>query len=208
MAENYLIGEAFKHQRVGVFGDVMVFHYQGSSHTNGILYTKGMSAINQHELAGKAEQIHPFIELYFFLPSYWNLEKENQKWPLAVLKRLVEAQAQKKAWFSPGDTLTAHPKGRSNDNADGKVAPINETFKQNYFMLAEPISAETFLKAVEDEDSIITWLAVIPIYQQEFDYKSSRSALELIMDFEKKKVTELVDEHRPISARKKFFGLF
>ena len=74
--------------------------------------------------------------------------------------------------------------------------------------MTEPNAAASLLSAVAKLNDEVNYLAIMPIYQQEFDYKTSRSALELILKFEKKNVSELIDEHRPIGAKKRFFGLF
>jgi hypothetical protein len=68
------------------------------------------------------------------------------------------------------------------------------------------MAAQAHLNALESES--VNYLAIVPIYQKEFEYKTSRSALELIMKLEKRQINELIDEHRPIAAKKKFFGLF
>jgi hypothetical protein len=111
-------------------------------------------------------------------------------------------------WFGPGDTFTAHSKADIKNDASNLLIPppINDQFKQNHFVLTEPIEATSLLEnRIEKE---VNWLGVVPIFQKEFDYKNSRSAVELMMNFDKKKVTDLIDEHRPVAARKKFFGLF
>ncbi len=209
MAEMSNLEQAYKDEKVADFGNVSVHLFKASTHSYVILYTKGMSAINQHELAGKSEQIHAFVELYFLLPSYWDINKANQKWPLDVFKRLINAQVDKSTWFGPGDTLTAHSKVKAGKNDQDTIeASINTLFKQNHFILTEPITAESMLSNISLKKEPVNWLAIVPIYQKEFDYKNSRSALELMLAFEKKQISELIDEHRPIAIKKRFFGLF
>lgn len=206
MEVNKLTDQAYKHVKLADFSGVSVHFYQPFSHSNGILYTKGLAHENQHELAGKTEQVYPFVEVYFYLPSYWKFDRESENWPLAVLKRLIAGRVQQKVWYGPGDTLTAHPKKNTDSNLHADPPAINTNFKQNHFILTEPMAAEPLLNSLESEP--VNFLAIVPIFQAEFEFKTSRSALELIMKFEKKKVTELVDQHRPIAAKKRFFGLF
>ncbi|MFK8037057.1 MAG: suppressor of fused domain protein [Crocinitomicaceae bacterium] len=182
---------------------VDIYYYKPTVQSNGVLFTDGLRHHNQHELAGQTENIYQAIELYFLLPSHWSLEKENQKWPIAVLQRLIAGQREQKAWFGPGDTLTAHPKSKDSSSIP---LSINNQFKQNHFILTEPVAATELLENRIEGD--LTWLAIVPIFQKEFEYKNSRSALELMMNFQKKNITEEIDEYRKVAARRKFFGLF
>ena len=215
MSELNQPNEASKGQVILTLGDVSIHYYRPASHSKGILYTDGLRFGNQHDLARKTENIHPSIELYLLLPSHWDLEKKNQKWPIHVLKRMVDARHKKGAWYGPGDTLTAHPSmliddevidGDNDSEASMNPKTINGIFRQNHFFLTEPLEAGPLLKEVLSAD--ISWLAIVPIFQKEFDYKTRRSALELMMNFEKNKITELVDEHRPMAVKKRLFGLF
>ena len=191
---------AEKSEIIEEYANVQLQYFKENAGSKGLLYTQGLSRINQHDLAGKSEQIYPFIELYFLLPSHWDLSSENQKWPISVLKRMIDGQQQKQAWFGPGDTLPAHVRSK-------EFLPINSIFKQTHFVLVEPIKAEPLLKAVLGEVEY-NWLGLVPIFREEFIYKNSRSAVELMMKFEKKQVSEELDERRPVAAKKKLFGLF
>ncbi|MDX1350760.1 MAG: suppressor of fused domain protein [Putridiphycobacter sp.] len=215
MAEKELLATAFKHEKTAEFSSVSVYCYQPFSHSSTMIYTQGLANNNQHALAGKTDQIYPYIEVYFLVPSYWNVAKADQKWPLEVINRIVSGRVNQKAWYGPGDTFTAHPKAMQSDevidtNSSGEISTIpkaiNKVFKQNHFILTEPVAAQGHLTALEGDS--VNYLAIVPIYQKEFEYKTSRSALELIMKFEQRQINELIDEHRPIAARKKFFGLF
>ncbi|MFK8046257.1 MAG: suppressor of fused domain protein [Crocinitomicaceae bacterium] len=215
MVEKSLLEQAFKNSEIDCSRNISIRYYQPFNHSHGVLYTKGLSNKNQHELANRTENIHSFIELYFLLPSHWNLANENQKWPIEVLKRIIDAQTEKNSWFGPGDTIPAHAKSANSEklpteinSAEERHTSINSIFKHTHFMFTEPIEGQAFLQSVQNEDEFYNWLGVIPIFEEEFAYKNSRSALELIMNFEKKKITELVDEFRPLGAKKKFFGLF
>ena len=213
MAENSISEQAYRHEKIREYNGVSLYSYQAFSHTPILIYTVGMSKVNQHELAQKTEQIYAFIELYFFLPSYWNLEKDSHQWPLSALNRLIDAQYHKSAWFGPGDTFTAHPKTIVNDESidsphDVTVPPINSIFRQNHFFLTESIAAEPYLDRLKSNTNEVNWLGIMPIYQEEFDYKKRRSALELMLNFDKLKITELADEHRSIAVKKRIFGLF
>jgi len=215
MVEQKEIENGFVNELILEHNGVELHLYKANTASKAILFTKGMSSVNQHELAMQTEHIYPCIELYFFLPSYWDLNQENQKWPVSVLKRLIDGQKNLKAWFGPGDTLAAHTKTVVSDDLidndlkiDGNNKAINSKFKHTYFILTEPIKAEPYLNSVMKEDEQHDWLAIVPIFEEEFNFKESRSALELMMKFEKNNVSEELDEHRSVVASKKFFGLF
>lgn len=177
--------------------------YKPSLQSKGVLFTTGLRFQSQHDLANRVDHIYDQIELYFLLPSHWDVSKINQKWPVEVLQRLITARLSHKVWYGPGDTLTAHAKTK---NSLEKSLPINKLFQQNYFMLTEPIAATDLLENIPKHDC--DWLGIMPIFQKEFEYKSSRSSLELMMNFQTKRVTEEVDEYRKVTVKKKFFGLF
>jgi hypothetical protein len=203
MSETSQSNSTIKDHIVLELDEVSIHYTQPSQHSKAILYTNGLRKVNQHDLAGKTDNIYPTIELYFLLPSYWDVKKKHQQWPLSVLERMILARNEKGVWFGPGDTLTAHSR-KINDTADPE--PINDIFKQNHFFLMEPMAAEPLLENRVKGDC--QWLGVTPIFQKEFDYKTRRSSLELMMNFEKNQVTELVDEHRPMAVKKRLFGLF
>lgn len=147
-----------------------------------ILYTSGLSNFDQKSTEKFPEFKH--IELYFCLPDYWDLQKND--WPITWLNKLAEIPQKNNTWFGPGDTIPA-----------GKPAEsINEKFSQNHFMLVEPMLFKDDIETIEIDDKAVKFLAVIPIYQNELEYKLKSSAKVFVAKYQFKKYNELVDEYR------------
>jgi len=162
-----------------------------------VLFTNGLHQIDQTKNAGKTTFVYPNIELYFLLPTYWDFQKNDQMWPLEMLNRIATVLYKNETWFSPGDTI---PSSRTKP-----PYPINDQFLQNYFILSEPIEANSILERIQTG---IQFLSIIPIFNQEFHYKNGHSAFELLEKLKEKGHTELLDQFRLPVAKKRFFGLF
>lgn len=133
------------------------------------------------------------IELYFCLPEYFNLEQNS--WPIEWLECIARVPQKNKTWFGHGDTIPA-------GNPPVEVDP---QFKANHFILSRPIHlSETFSA---NRLGNYSFLAVIPIFQREVDYKLKNSHTMLFNLFEKKKITEELDLYRE-DVRKKRFKIF
>lgn len=162
-----------------------------------LLFTKGLSEIDQSSVKGNSDSVYPFIELYFAVPKYMDIQKKDFNWTIDYLDRISEVLYKNKTWFGPGDTFPT-----SNQSPPSS---INEKFKENYFILSEPMKVDLKLNEEENE---VQYLAIIPIFEAEYSYKNSRSAFKLFEQFKSKNLTEVIDEYRGLVAKKKFFGLF
>jgi len=160
-----------------------------------ILFTSGLSIKGQN--VPEKHQEFQFIELYFCLPEYWKHDdqsKDNQ-WPVFWLNKLAEVPSKNNSWFGPGDTIPAGkpPKQLSKD------------LLQNHFILAEPMLFDSQLTALETDSKSIKFLAIIPIFNDEFTFKSKNSAKVLMAKYQYKKYNELVDKYRkPITNKMSF----
>jgi hypothetical protein len=166
---------------------------------NKILLTNNLSdfKMNVHE----KHQGEEYNELYFYLPSYWDLEDiENPKmnWVFAWLEKLKNHVINKNTWFGNGHTI---PCGK-------ELKPLSETMLQNHFILANPIELNEELSPLIIEDKTIRFLAVIPIFEDEMDYKQGKGTAKLFKKFEQAKVTEKLDDYRKtvLKNRWNFFG--
>lgn len=156
-----------------------------------VLHTVGLSQYNQPVSDRFPE--YKNIELYICLPDYWNLETND--WPITWLNALAEVPQKKMTWFGPGDTIPA----------GNPVKPIDEKFTQNHFMLVEPMLFKNELNGLKKGENDISFLAVIPIYQEELEYKLRSSAKVFLAKYQFKKYNELVDEYRDnVSKSTKF----
>ena len=72
-------------------------------------------------------------------------------------------------------------------------------------MLTEPILFKDEFETIEIDEKAIKFLAIIPIYQNELEYKLKSSAKVFVAKYQFKKYNELVDEYRlNISKSAKF----
>lgn len=155
-----------------------------------LIFTEGLA--NYQQSVDDSNKSLEKIELYFCLPDYWDLEKKP--WPLYWLNRIAQVPQKNKTWFGVGDTLPAGNPPKA----------LDEKLLAEYFILLEPI----FLKEELANNSNFKWLAVVPIFKKEFEFKTQNSAIPLIKKFELNSITEMVDVFRLPVGRKKFMGIF
>ncbi len=79
--------------------------------------------------------------------------------------------------------------------------PLSEKMLQNHFMLAQPIELRTELSPILIQGKTINFLAVIPIFEDEMDYKQGKGTLKLLKKFDQANVTEKLDEFRKTVLR-------
>lgn len=166
---------------------------------NKILLTTGLSEfkMNVHEKHTGEE----YNELYFLLPSYWDLaeiENPTMNWVFSWLEKLQNHVVSRKTWFGNGHTLST---GKS-------LSPLSDKMLQDHFILSRPIELKQELKPIEIEEKIIHFLAVIPIFGDEMDYKQGKGTAKLFKKFEQAGVTEKLDDYRKtvLKNRWSFFG--
>jgi len=159
-----------------------------------LIFTVGLS--NQIQNTSEKYSDFKYIELYFCLPEYWKINQNH--WVVEYIDKLGQIPQKNNTWFGPGDTIpTANP-----------PTQISDKLLQSYFILSEPMLLENQLKEVVLNDKTIRFLAIIPIFKVEFDYKMRNSAKVLIAKMQYKKMNEMLDEYRKPVARKRFLGLF
>lgn len=128
-------------------------------------------------------------ELYFCLPSYWDLEdskNENMNWVTPWIQRLTNYVLDKKSWFGHGHTM---PCGQ-------EMNSLSSTMLQNHFFLSNPILLEKELAPLKVGAKTVQFLAIIPIFPDEMDYKQGKGTLKLMRKFLSNGVTELLDDYR------------
>ncbi len=136
-----------------------------------------------------------YNELYFCLPSYWDLsEMQNPKfnWVFDWLRKLVNHVKEKETWFGHGHTVYCK-------------SSLSPTMKQEYLLFSDPIFLKNQLSPIEENDKIIHFLSVIPIFKKELDYKQSKG----MFKFEKKmldnNITEILDDFRGSALKRWWF---
>ncbi|NCA20466.1 MAG: suppressor of fused domain protein [Crocinitomicaceae bacterium] len=164
-----------------------------------VLMTIGLSdfKMNVHEKHVDEE----FNELYFLLPSYWDSEAiENPKfnWVFSWLQRLKNYTIEKNTWLGHGHTM---PCGKDMES-------LSESMLQNHFIISNPIELYEDLQPVQVDEKMIRFLAVIPIFPDEMDYKQGKGTMKLFKKLISDNVTEKLDDYRNtvLKSRWNFFG--
>ncbi len=179
-------------------GDFILFK-PFSAPTTTVLMTLGLSDYEMpvHE----KHQGEEFNELFVLLPSYWNIEdKENERfnWVFSWLQRLKDYVIDRKTWLGHGHTL---PCG-------AEMNPISTTMLQNHLILLRPDKVSEDLSPILIEGKTIGFLALIPLFGDEMDYKQGKGTLKLLQKFKNAGVTEQLDDFRKtvLKTRWTFFG--
>lgn len=163
-----------------------------------ILMTNGLS--NYKMPVSEKWKDRPFNELYFCLPTYWDLEDTNNpnfNWVFEWLFRLETFVKEKQTWFGPGHTIPC---------GNPPVA-ISPTMKQEYFIFLEPMLMEQALSPLKLADKTVYFLAITPLYGDELDYKMGKGTHKLVRRFYNRKIDERIDDYRAnaLSSRMRFF---
>ena len=140
-------------------------------------------------------------ELYFYLPSYWDsseLDNPAMNWVFIWLERVKKYVIEKETWLGNGHTL---PCGK-------EMNSLSSSMLQNHFIISNPIALSKFLTPITSEEKTIRFLALIPIFPDEMDYKQGKGTLKLLDKFKHKGVSEKLDDFRSSVLKRqwKFFG--
>lgn len=128
-------------------------------------------------------------ELYFCLPSYWewdDLENPKMNWIFAWIQRLSKYVVENKTWFGHGHTM---PCGQ-------EMEALSETMRQNHFFLSDPMLLENELEPLVIDGKEIHFLAIIPIFGEEMDYKQGKGTLKFQQKLRNNGITEKLDDFR------------
>ncbi len=130
-----------------------------------------------------------FNEICVCLPSYWDIddtENPNYSWPFEQLFRLEKFAKEKNTWFGPGHTIP-------NGNPAVAISPLLEA-KQ--FIFLAPIILENELSPLIQEAKTVYFLALVPLYNDELDFKMEKGTNKFVERFISRKNNECVDEYR------------
>lgn len=163
-----------------------------------VLMTNGLSRIDMpvHEKYKGREN----VELYFCLPSYWDLEENdnpNRNWPIFWLEKLATRLETEAVWYGPGHTFQIGQLGE----------PLSELVQQSQLMMVDPILLKEELKPLRVGDKTIHFLALMPIYSDELEFKQAKGTNKLVEKFRMKNITEKLDDFREtvLKSRWKFW---
>jgi hypothetical protein len=160
-----------------------------------VLMTNGLSNFTMpvHE----KHQSKAHVELYFCLPSYWNFEDlndPNANWIYTWIRRLANYVVEKNTWFGHGHTM---PCGK-------EMNPLSATMKQNHFFLSEPMLLELELAPLNLENKTVHFLAIIPIFPDEMDFKQGKGTFKFQQKLIQHGITEKLDDYRGTVLRSKW----
>ncbi len=163
-----------------------------------ILLTNGLSEYKMpvHEKYSGRE----YTELFFCIPSYWDLNEKNnpnRQWPVDWLEKLVNHVKETNSWYGPGHSVQCY--------ADYK--PLSETMKQNHLMLVDPILLAKEMQPILVNEKKVYFLAAMPIFGEEMDYKQGKGTYKLLDKFINKNYNEKLDDFREsvLKSRIKFW---
>ncbi|WP_138754219.1 suppressor of fused domain protein [Paenibacillus sinopodophylli] len=164
--------------------------------------TYGMSELPMTVPEGAEE--YRYAELMICLPPTWKISDEDFKdernyWPVRALKTLARFPHEYHTWLYMGHTL-----------ANGEpVKPYSEGTKFQGMLLSLPDvedKREFFNLTISDE-KVIHFFTLVPIYQEEMDYKLKNGMEALFAKLNKIGTDDVVNLNRKNTC-KKVFGLF
>jgi suppressor of fused protein SUFU len=162
------------------------------------LVTSGMS--DRPMSIPDGADVPKYVELMVTLPGDWRLDQrslddETWGWPMNMIKGLARLPHKHQTWLGWGHSV---PNGNP-------AQPMAPNTKLCGIVLVPSISAPpAFHKLRIDDDKEITFLAVVPIYEEEMDLKL-RLGLDALLDkFDEAKLGDIIDIARSNVARKRF----
>lgn len=138
-----------------------------------------------------------YNELCFCLPNYWeweDLENPAMNWIFSWIQKLAKHVVTKETYFAHGHTI---PSGK-------EMKSFSPTMKQNFLILSDPILLDNELKPIKLGSKMVNFLTIIPIFEDEMDMKQEKGASKFLKRFIDKGGTELLDDYRISSVKKKW----
>ncbi len=160
-----------------------------------VLMTNGFSSYKMPVPDRYKDRAH--AELYFCLPSYWELEEldnPSMNWVFEWINKIPQFAVKNETWLGPGHTLSIEKERET----------ISPTMKQDHFILADPILLERALTHLKDGEKEIYFYGIIPIFSDEWDYKQGKGTVKFLRKLLSKGVTEKLDDFRTTTLRSKW----
>jgi hypothetical protein len=145
-----------------------------------------------------------FAELHITLPAEWSIsqhafQEEANYWPIRLLKTLARFPSVHQTWLGYGHSL---PNGDPPEPYDGS------TELSGAVILLSPSVPEGFRVLRSGSGEEIFFLAVVPVHQDEMDYKLRRGVESLTDRFDAKGVSDLIDPGRESACRRRRWNPF
>lgn len=154
-----------------------------------ILLTCGMSSLPMNVPEGFEELA--FGEIMILLPDTWPLEHkdfedENVYWPIRQLKELARFPHNYNTWLGFGHTVSnGNPAENMSDNCNFRGS-----------ILLQSINLPENFSTIKSDDKDIHIYSMIPLYEEEMNFKLRKGTGKLLNKFIKNGVTEVVDINR------------
>jgi hypothetical protein len=192
------------HETASQFVHVDILHVLPSAKRDfHVLVTSGLSDRPMHTPEGCADW--RYAELYLCLPSSWplatqNFNNERNYWPIRLLQMLGRFPHVFGAWLWIYHSVP---------NFDPPQAYADST-KLCGAMLGPPISLPMDFASLEVPGSpAIYFFSVLPLHQEEMDFKIKNGGEPLMANlFKQGVIADIVDPSRKSVIQKKRFGLF
>jgi len=129
-------------------------------------------------------------EIYFCVPSYWELLKDldpKANWVMNWLQLIVNYAKSNDVWLGAGHTLKC--------GAD--KLPLSPTMKQEYFVFSPPILLEDEFSEIKRLCEEINFFSVIPLFEKEFEYKQRKGIEKFAQKMKAAGMSEKLDDFRP-----------
>ena len=143
-----------------------------------------------------------FAELMICLPANWPLgmedfRDENHYWPLRLLKVLARLPHEFQTWL-----------GLSHSVPNGEPPqPYASNTRMCSAVLVPPLTCPDSFRTLKlDDEEIIHFYAILPLYPEELECKLRDGMNVLIDRLDQNRVTELVNSRRKSCCRKNWFG--
>lgn len=191
------VSKFFGDSEITVFHEIVsdlihldVFFIKANENRNyHILMTCGMSSLPMNVPEGLEELA--YAEIVVLLPETWSLEDsdfedENVYWPIRKLKELARFPHQYDTWLGFGHTITnGNPAEKMSENCDftGSILLMSINLPEDFV-------------SIQTEDKNIFVYSMIPLYEEEMDYKLRKGTDKLLKKFYKNGVTEVIDINR------------
>ena len=177
-----------------------IYHVKPAENRNyHTLITSGMSALPMTPPEKFKEC--KYAELYICLPADWDLSDEGMRdgknyWPIRCLKALARFPHEYRTWLWHGHSV---PNGNP-------PTPFAENVGFCGIMLLPPIAMDPGFRELQiNEEKTIHFIAVMPLYEEEMNYKIKHGWRKLADRFGKYHINEIVDVKRKNVCKRSFW---
>ena len=128
-------------------------------------------------------------EYVIYLPADWDIQSSDEKdyWPIRLLKGMARLPIYCDSWLAYGHTIQA--------NEDG--SPYADNTKFNNSILCDALGQDgEFMHLKMSSGKEICFYQIVPIYQEELDYKFNNSADDLFTRMAENKLFPMIDVNR------------